>query len=98
MPWWKPSPSIAIASKMPERFLIDVLCPGWREPVQEKSLLSVVEVALALGVTRGQVQKLIVAGRLPAQKVGRSYVVQAADLNEFERRPVGRPRKGEGEE
>jgi len=60
-------------------------------------LLSTDEAAAKLGVSRRRIQRLIEKERLPAQKIGRSYVVQAADLEQFERRPAGRPRKGEGE-
>jgi excisionase family DNA binding protein len=60
-------------------------------------LLSTAEVARRLGVTRAWAARMMKDGHLPAQKVGRSYVVRAEDLEQFERRPVGRPRKGEGE-
>jgi excisionase family DNA binding protein len=60
-------------------------------------LLSTTQAAARLGITPRQVQRLIEKGHLPGQKVGYSYVVQAADLEQFERRPVGRPRKGGGE-
>jgi excisionase family DNA binding protein len=59
--------------------------------------MSTDEAAAKLGISRRQVQALILDGQLPAQRVGRSYVVRAEDLEQFERRPVGRPRKGEGE-
>ena len=59
-------------------------------------LLSTEEAAAKLGVSRRQLQTLILKGHLPAQKVGRSYVVRSEDLEQFTRRPVGRPRKGEG--
>lgn len=60
------------------------------------NLLSTEEAAAKLGVSRRQVQSLITSGQLPAQRVGRSYVVRSEDLEQFTRRPVGRPRK-EGE-
>lgn len=60
-------------------------------------LLSTIQAAARLGISPRQVQRLIEKGHLPARKVGRSYVVQAEDVEQFHRRPVGRPRKGEGE-
>lgn len=59
--------------------------------------LTTTEAATRLGVTRDSVVKWIQKGHLKAEKHGRDYVVQASDLEQFERRPVGRPRKGEGE-
>jgi excisionase family DNA binding protein len=57
-------------------------------------LLSTVEVASELGVTIGRVQQLIWAGLLPAQKVGRDYVINEDDLKLVQSRPkVGRPPK-----
>lgn len=60
-------------------------------------LMTTSEVAILLGVTRDGVVKMIQRGSLPAEKMGRDYVVRSEDLEQFTRRPVGRPRKGEGE-
>ncbi|MBA3438365.1 MAG: helix-turn-helix domain-containing protein [Pyrinomonadaceae bacterium] len=57
------------------------------------ALLSTAEVAERLGVTVGRVQHLIWAGRLPAQKIGRDYVIQEEDLKLVADRPTGRPSK-----
>jgi excisionase family DNA binding protein len=57
-------------------------------------LLSTPEAAEALGVTVARVQQLIWNGRLPAQKIGGSYVIQEADLELIRERPTGRPPKG----
>ena len=54
-------------------------------------LLSTPEAAEALGVTVARVQQLIWRGRLPAQKVGRDYVIQESDLEAVKVRPTGRP-------
>jgi excisionase family DNA binding protein len=54
-------------------------------------LLSTPEAADALGVTVARVQQLIWDGRLPAQKVGRDYVIQENDLEKVRNRPTGRP-------
>lgn len=56
-------------------------------------LLSTAEVAAQLGVTRQRVIELISHERLPARKVGRSYVVRASDLSLLTRFKVGRPPK-----
>ena len=67
-------------------------CPA----MTEDRLLSTVEVAEQLGVTRQRVLELINDKRLTAIKVGRNYVVRAADLAAVERRRgPGRPPKKE---
>ena len=53
-------------------------------------LLGTPEVAKKLGVTVARVQALIWAGRLPAQKVGRDYVIQEDDLELVKERKPGR--------
>lgn len=45
-----------------------------------KSLYSVAEVANLMHVSRIAVHKQIKAGRLPAEKIGRNYVVARADV------------------
>jgi excisionase family DNA binding protein len=59
----------------------------------EIKLLSVAEAARKLGVTRARVNQLINENRLPAQRIGRSYVIQEADLILVEDRKTGRPPK-----
>jgi excisionase family DNA binding protein len=56
-------------------------------------LLSTREVAGRLGVSILRVQQLIWAERLPAQKVGRDYVINESDLKLVENRKPGRPSK-----
>lgn len=57
----------------------------------ENRLLSVVQVAELLGVSRIQVVRLIHTGKIAAQKVGRSYVIDAAVLEDnLINRPVDR--------
>jgi excisionase family DNA binding protein len=59
-------------------------------------LLTTTEAASKLGVTVGRVQQLIWDGLLPAQKIGRDYVINEDDLKQVENRPkVGRPAKAE---
>lgn len=57
------------------------------------NLLTVKEVAARLNLTPVRVRMLIKAGRLPAQKVGRDWLITERALNAFSPRPVGRPRK-----
>jgi excisionase family DNA binding protein len=60
---------------------------------EEDKLLSTADVAAQLGVTRQRVLELITDERLPAIKVGRSYIVRAADVSSLELGKVGRPPK-----
>jgi excisionase family DNA binding protein len=55
-------------------------------------LLSATEAAERLGVTPNRVRALISAGRLPAQKVGRDYVIDPAHLKLVRHRKPGRPK------
>ena len=65
---------------------------------KETKLLSVIEAAEKLGVSRWRVNQFINEGRLPAQKIGRSYVVKESDLQLVEDRPTGRPPKDKDSE
>lgn len=60
---------------------------------KEANLLSVLEAAEKLGVSRWRVNQFINEGRLPAQKIGRSYVIKEGDLELVRKRKVGRPLK-----
>jgi len=60
---------------------------------KEIKLLSVVEAATILGVSRWRVNQFIDEGRLSAQKVGRSYVINESDLELVKDRKTGRPSK-----
>jgi hypothetical protein len=44
-------------------------------------------------LTPRRVQALIASGKLRAQRIGRDYLIDPADLPTLERRPPGRPRK-----
>ena len=55
--------------------------------------ISTKEAAERLGVSVLRVQQLIWAERLPAQKVGRDYLIDEADLKLVENRKPGRPPK-----
>lgn len=44
-------------------------------------LMGAAQAAAQLGVTRQQIHNLVTAGRLPGQKVGRDWVIQAAAVH-----------------
>ena len=54
-------------------------------------LLTTMDAARALGISRGRVLQLIAAGRLPAQRLGRDWVIRASDLRLVAHRHPGRP-------
>jgi excisionase family DNA binding protein len=56
-------------------------------------LLSAKEVAEKLGVSDRRVRFLITSGKLPATRVGNSYVIQESDLKVVAERKNGRPKK-----
>lgn len=55
--------------------------------------LTTQQVADRLGVTTVRVRALITAGRLPAEKFGRDYVIREVDLKLVAHRQTGRPPK-----
>jgi excisionase family DNA binding protein len=61
-----------------------------------KDLISSKEAAKKLGVSIRRVQALITSGKLPAQKIGNSYVVQEKDLELVKNRQPGRPPRKSG--
>ncbi len=61
--------------------------------MENDKLLSVKEVAKILAVNHQRVQALISQGRLPAQKIGNSYVIKESDLTLIAKRKTGRPPK-----
>lgn len=55
-------------------------------------LLTTIDAASMLGLTRHQVAALCRAGTIPAQRLGRDYLISPADLAKAKSRPrVGRP-------
>jgi excisionase family DNA binding protein len=60
---------------------------------ETNNLLSVTETAKRLGVIRQRVLQLINAGKLPAVKVGTTYVIKESDLELVKERKTGRPPK-----
>jgi excisionase family DNA binding protein len=57
------------------------------------NLLTTNQVAQRLKITPSRVRQLILAGRLPATKIGRDLFVKEQDLKNFKRMPRGRPKK-----
>ena len=57
------------------------------------NFLTTKQTAELLGITPRRVQALIEAGRLPAQKFGRDYMINEKDLKLVKDRKVGRPPK-----
>ena len=51
------------------------------------------EAAERLGISTARVRRLVLDGRLPAQKFGRDLVIYEADIESFERLKGGRPPK-----
>jgi excisionase family DNA binding protein len=53
------------------------------------------EAAARLGISKQRVWQLIQSGKLPAQKVGRDWIIDVNDLRrpEIRNRKPGRPRK-----
>jgi len=56
-------------------------------------VIGTTEAAKRLGVSSNRVRALIESGRLKAQKIGREYAIDPADLKAVQNRKAGRPRK-----
>jgi excisionase family DNA binding protein len=57
----------------------------------EWRLITTVEAAKRLGVSRPRIQQYITKGRLKARKIGRDLFIDERDLATFKRRDPGRP-------
>lgn len=57
-----------------------------------RGAVTTTEAAAALGVTPRRVVALIGAGRLPATKLGRDWLIRSTDLAKVRERKAGRPR------
>ncbi len=57
------------------------------------TLLTTTQAADILKVKQARVRQLILAGRLPAKKHGRDWIIRERDLEPVRIRKVGRPRK-----
>jgi excisionase family DNA binding protein len=60
-------------------------------------LLTTKQAAQRLGISIPRIHQLINEMRLPAEKVGRDYVIREEDLKLVEDRKVGRPPKAKVE-
>jgi excisionase family DNA binding protein len=56
-------------------------------------LLGTKEASERLAVSQQRVQALIKIGKLPAEKVGRDWLIKEADLERVRNRQIGRPKK-----
>jgi excisionase family DNA binding protein len=59
-------------------------------------LLNAKQAAEILGVHHSRVRVLIREGRLPAQKIGRDWIIMEPDLELVKDRKPGRPKKQRG--
>ena len=79
---------------MPDSFVKGIIC----EQIVcynrlQMNLIGTAEAAERLGVSQDRIRALIKAERLPAQKLGRDYVIDLKDLALVTNRKPGRPRK-----
>lgn len=56
-------------------------------------LITTQQAAEELGVTSVRVRAMIRAGQIPAERIGRDYLIKESDLNLVRNRKPGRPRK-----
>lgn len=57
-------------------------------------MLTTLEAADRLNLSRSRVLALIAQGQLPAQKFGRDWMIEESDIELVKvRRPIGRPRR-----
>jgi len=55
--------------------------------------ITTTQAAALLGLTRMRIQVLIKSGRLPAEKIGKIWLIKESDLELIRVRKPGRPRK-----
>ena len=60
-------------------------------------ILTTTQVAKILKVNDSRVRQLILSGRLPAQKLGRDWIILEKDLSKVADRKPGRPKKERGD-
>ena len=58
-------------------------------------ILTTAQAAKILGVNDSRVRQFILAGRLPAQKLGRDWIIYEKDLSKVADRTPGRPKRKE---
>jgi excisionase family DNA binding protein len=61
------------------------------------ALLTTKQAAVKLGISMPRIHQLISEGRLPAEKIGRDYLIQEDALKLVEDRKPGRPPKSKEE-
>jgi excisionase family DNA binding protein len=61
-------------------------------------LLGTKEASERLAVSQQRIQALIKNGQLPAEKVGRDWLIKENDLELIRNRRAGRPKKGDAKE
>jgi excisionase family DNA binding protein len=59
---------------------------------EPSDLIGTSEAAEMLGVSQNRIRQLIASGQLPAERVGRSFVIRRPNLDAFAALPPGRPR------
>ncbi len=55
--------------------------------------MTVKQAADELGISVPRVHQLIQEQRLPAEKIGRDWIIESSDLEKVKDRPTGRPAK-----
>jgi excisionase family DNA binding protein len=61
--------------------------------MSKKQFLTTNEVAKELGVHQSRIYALIESERLPATRFGKSWLIEAKDIELVRERKVGRPKK-----
>jgi excisionase family DNA binding protein len=59
---------------------------------EQSDLVGTGKAAELLGVSENRVRQLINSGQLPAERIGRTFVIRRRDLDVFAALPPGRPR------
>lgn len=59
---------------------------------QQGDLVGTSTAAELLGVSPNRIRQLVNSGQLPAQRIGRTFVIRRRDLDAFAALPPGRPR------
>jgi excisionase family DNA binding protein len=59
---------------------------------RESDLVGTTKAAKLLGVSQNRVRQLVASGQLPAERIGRTFVIRLRDIEAFAAAPPGRPR------
>jgi excisionase family DNA binding protein len=59
---------------------------------EQNHLVGTTKAAELLGVSQNRIRQLISSGQLPAERIGRTFVIRQGDLDAFAALPPGRPR------